>query len=86
MYIMYAGSPTSIPDSHTVYKVTPTGVFLPIYRYIDYGEVKIISIPAGGNGFHKYSIMFRNAQTVNIPSALGSERTTEKQQPDEKCS
>lgn len=30
--------------------------------------------------------MFRNAHTVNIPSALGSERTTEKQQPDEKCS
>lgn len=43
------------------------------------GEVYFISIQAGGNSVHKYSIMFTNAQIINIPPIFGSEGTTEKQ-------
>lgn len=56
----------------TVYMITLT----PIDRS---GEVYFISIQAGGNSVHKYSIMFTNAQIINIPPIFGSDGTTEKQ-------
>lgn len=50
------------------------------------GEVNIISIQAGGNSLHKYSIMSANAQPINIPTAVSSQGATEKQRYYEKLS